>query len=65
VPRLRIGIGAPPPRWDPADYVLGRFDADELQEIQTAEQEAADAVEDWIFEGMTRVMERYNRKADA
>jgi peptidyl-tRNA hydrolase, PTH1 family len=63
VPRLRIGIGAPPPRWDPADYVLGKFDDKELEEMKVARQEAADAVEDWIFEGMTRVMERYNRRA--
>jgi PTH1 family peptidyl-tRNA hydrolase len=65
VPRLRIGIGAPPGGWDPADYVLSHFSDGELEEIRTAEQEAADAVEDWVFDGLTSVMERYNRKKDA
>ncbi len=65
VPRLRLGIGQPPASWDPADFVLSRFSNEELEEIRTAQQEAADAVEDWIFDGLESVMERYNRKKDA
>lgn len=65
VPRLRLGIGQPPAGWDPADFVLSRFSNEELEEIKTAQQEAADAVEDWIFDGLESVMERYNRKKGA
>jgi PTH1 family peptidyl-tRNA hydrolase len=65
VPRLRLGIGQPRRGWDPADFVLSRFSSEELEEIRTAQQEAADAVEDWIFDGLESVMERYNRKKGA
>ncbi len=63
VPRLRIGIGQAPPGWDAADYVLSRFGPDEQEEIGVSIRDAADAVEEWLFDGLTRVMERYNRKS--
>ena len=62
--RLRLGIGAAPGRMDWADYVLSRFRPDEEEEIAVAVELAADAAEDWIFRGMTYVMERYNRRAE-
>ena len=64
VPRLRIGVGVPPPGFDASDYVLNRFRADELEEIGVAIRIAADAVEDWIFGDIKRVMEKYNRKME-
>lgn len=61
VPRLRIGIGAPPDaRMDSVDYVLGRFRPEELDVIRGAVQRAADAVEDWVFHDIRTVMDRYN-----
>ena len=60
IPRLRIGIGAPPAGRDAADFVLGRFAKHELPEIDVAVGLAADAVEIWIREGIAVAMNRYN-----
>jgi PTH1 family peptidyl-tRNA hydrolase len=60
VPRLRIGIGAPPERQDPADYVLGRFTSVERTEMEPAIAEAADAAEVWAREGIAVCMNRFN-----
>ena len=65
VPRLRIGIGSPAPAMDPRDFVLGRFRAEEMDEIERAVRSAAQAVEDWVFHGTTYVMDRYNRSPDS
>jgi len=61
VPRLRIGIGPKPEMIDGADYVLGKFSPQEVEIVQPAIELAAQAVEDWVFRGMTFVMEKYNR----
>lgn len=60
IPRLRIGVGSPPPRRDYAGFVLGRFRKDELPEIDLAVGLAADAVETWAREGIAVAMNRYN-----
>lgn len=59
-PRLRIGIGAPPPGWDAADYVLARFLPEEVPEIEVAVQRAADGVADWVCQGIDYCMNQYN-----
>ncbi|MEA3528771.1 aminoacyl-tRNA hydrolase [Nocardia beijingensis] len=43
--RTRIGIGRPPGRQDPADYVLKPFSAPERKEVPVIVEQAADAVE--------------------
>ncbi|WKG08696.1 aminoacyl-tRNA hydrolase [Nocardia sp. PE-7] len=43
--RTRIGIGRPPGRQDPADYVLKPFAAPERKEVPVIVEQAADAVE--------------------
>ena len=43
--RVRIGIGRPPGRKDPATYVLENFSAAERQEVGTIYEQAADATE--------------------
>ncbi|TLG12139.1 aminoacyl-tRNA hydrolase [Nocardia cyriacigeorgica] len=43
--RTRIGIGRPPGRQDPADYVLKPFSAAERKEVPVLVEQAADAVE--------------------
>jgi PTH1 family peptidyl-tRNA hydrolase len=47
--RLRIGVGRPPGRMDPADFVLQRFSSDEESEILI--QEAADVLEAFVAGG--------------
>ena len=65
VPRLRIGIGQPPGVMEATDYVLSKFREDEREIVDVAIETAADAVEDWLFHGLTFVMERYNRKPES
>jgi peptidyl-tRNA hydrolase, PTH1 family len=59
--RVRIGIGRPPPRWDPADYVLSRFQSVEGAPMEEAVEEAADAVEAILKDGLRLAMNVYNR----
>jgi PTH1 family peptidyl-tRNA hydrolase len=60
VPRLRVGIGAPPAGRDGADFVLGKFTKAERQEMDVAVMQAADAVEAWARDGLAAAMNRYN-----
>jgi PTH1 family peptidyl-tRNA hydrolase len=59
-PRLRIGIGEPPGSWDAADFVLARFTKEQLPEIDLAVLQAADAVMDWVRQGVAYCMNHYN-----
>jgi PTH1 family peptidyl-tRNA hydrolase len=58
--RLRLGIGPVPDRWDPADFVLGRFEAAEKDTIEETIQRAADGVECWVSDGIATAMNQYN-----
>jgi len=58
--RLRIGIGAPPEKWDPAEYVLSRFAKNEVDEMKIAVAKAADACVVWANEGVNVSANRYN-----
>ncbi|HDH02622.1 MAG TPA: aminoacyl-tRNA hydrolase [Actinobacteria bacterium] len=46
--RLKMGVGRPPGRMDPAAFVLRRFSIAERAEIDLLVQDAADAAEAWI-----------------
>jgi PTH1 family peptidyl-tRNA hydrolase len=59
--RLRIGIGRPPGRMDPADYVLRNFDADELPGIEAVRDAACRAAECWLTEGVDNAMNSFNK----
>ncbi len=63
VPRLRIGIGAPPGRMAWKDFVLTKFRPDEREQIDIAVQDAADAAETWLFQDIEQVMNETNRPA--
>ncbi|MDO5701100.1 MAG: aminoacyl-tRNA hydrolase [Bowdeniella nasicola] len=56
--RLRIGIGRPPGRQDPADYVLRDFPGAERSEWAVTIQESADALEDVAREGFAAAQMR-------
>jgi PTH1 family peptidyl-tRNA hydrolase len=66
-PRLRIGIGRPlsrgQPSWDPAvvsDHVLSGPPPTERVKLEEAADEAADAIELAIADGVEAAMARYN-----
>ncbi|MEJ2149657.1 MAG: aminoacyl-tRNA hydrolase [Chloroflexota bacterium] len=59
-PRLRIGIGKPPGKMDPARYVLKDFDKDQRPIIEQVCDQAARAVETWIEYGIESAMTEYN-----
>ena len=62
-PRIRVGMGAPPPGWDLANYVLGHFQTQEDRKVAfDAYQAAAQAAECWLKAGIDRAMNQYNRK---
>ena len=50
--RVRIGIGRPPGRKDPADFVLENFSAAERKELSAICEQAADATELLIETGL-------------
>lgn len=50
--RVRFGIGRPPGRMDPADFVLRDFSAAERKELPVDLEHAADAVELLVQEGL-------------
>jgi PTH1 family peptidyl-tRNA hydrolase len=61
-PRLRIGIGPVPDRWNPADFVLGKFGAADREIIDVEIARAADAVRMWATEGVMAAMNKFNGK---
>ncbi|WP_116449771.1 aminoacyl-tRNA hydrolase [Blastococcus litoris] len=50
--RVRVGIGRPPGRQDPADFVLKDFSAVERKELDLLLVEAADALEALLVKGL-------------
>lgn len=58
--RVRVGIGRPPGRQDPADYVLRPFASSERPEVPLLVDRAADAVESLIFQGLERTQNAFN-----
>jgi len=59
-PRLRVGIGRPPGRMDPAAFVLRDFDAAELAELPGLLDRAVKAIESFVSEGIASAMNRHN-----
>jgi PTH1 family peptidyl-tRNA hydrolase len=58
--RIRVGIGRPPGRQDPADFVLKPWSSVERKELPLLVVEAADAVELLLHEGLERAQNRYH-----
>ena len=58
--RVRFGIGRPPGRMDPADYVLRDFSAAERKDLDFHLDRAADAVEALVRDGLESAQNRYN-----
>jgi len=60
IPRLRLGIGRPPGRMDPAAYVLQDFSKAEMKEMPSILDRAADAVLAFTKDGLDVAMNRFN-----
>ena len=58
--RVRFGIGRPPGRQDPADYVLREFTPAERKELPYLVDRAADAVEALLADGLEATQNAYN-----
>ena len=58
--RLRIGIGRPPGRMDPRDYVLHNFDPPEVEFLPAVLQHAVDAIISFIQDGIEKAMNDFN-----
>ena len=58
--RVRFGIGRPPGRQDPADYVLSDFSAAERKELDFLVDRAADVVEAVVLEGVEWAQNKYH-----
>lgn len=62
-PRIRVGVGAPPPKWDLADWVLSRVPGSpDAAKIEKTLELAADAALCFLSDGIDTAMNRYNRK---
>lgn len=59
-PRLRIGIGRPPGRMDPAAYVLQDFKREEMKVLSEIIDHAADAALEFVINGLDKAMNKYN-----
>ncbi len=64
--RLKIGIGRPAPGTDSADYVLELFTKDDAAVIETSIEQAVQALECALVEGMDAAMNRFHiRESEA
>ena len=59
-PRLRLGIGRPPGRMDPADFLLQDFSDDEEELLGILLRRAAEAVFVYIEHGVDIAMTQFN-----
>jgi len=60
--RVRVGIGRPPGRMDPADYVLHRFSATERSEVPLLISDAADALERLVADGLVVAQQEWHSR---
>ncbi|HZP54577.1 aminoacyl-tRNA hydrolase [Actinocrinis sp.] len=61
--RVRFGIGRPPGRQDPADFVLKPFSSVENKELPFHVDRAADAVEALVTESLEAAQNRYHAES--
>jgi PTH1 family peptidyl-tRNA hydrolase len=58
--RVRVGVGRPPGRQDPADFVLSNYSSAERKVLPFQVDRAADAVESLIEHGLAETQQRFN-----
>jgi PTH1 family peptidyl-tRNA hydrolase len=60
---VRIGVGKPVSKERGADHVLSRLPKRQRDLFDVAVQEAADAVESIVLDGVAKAMNTYNTRA--
>lgn len=60
--RVRLGVGRPPGRQDPADYVLSDFPARDRQEVELLVGDGEDAVVELAQLGLTATQQRFHSR---
>jgi PTH1 family peptidyl-tRNA hydrolase len=58
--RLRIGVGARPPEWDLADWVLSRFAPSEISYLEKRMEALDNCLQTWIDQGISAAASLYN-----
>ncbi len=58
--RVRVGVGRPPGRQDPADFLLSDFSAREREDLGAEVARAGDAVESLVTLGLERTQSAFN-----
>ena len=58
--RVRIGVGRPPGRQDPADFLLSNFPASARTDVAIEVDRAADAIEHLVQHGLERTQSAFN-----
>ena len=58
--RVRIGVGRPPGRQDPADFLLSDFPASAREDVAEEINRAADAVESLVAVGLDKTQNAFN-----
>ena len=61
-PRIKVGVGAKPPRMDLADYVLGHFSKAERAQMEDGYDRATEAVRLILAGEIDAAMNQYNKK---
>ena len=61
-PRLRYGVGNQFPRGMQVEYVLGKWNADELPLVKVKNEIAVQVIESFVTAGLERTMNDYNKK---
>ena len=63
--RLRLGIGRPPGRMDPAAYVLQDFSRDDVKILSDVLDRAADAALEFVINGLDKAMNKFNGSVES
>lgn len=59
-PRMRLGVGRPPGKMDPANFILQNFSRDEIKSISEILDAGTDAVLEFVKNGLNASMNKFN-----
>ncbi len=62
-PRLRLGVGRPPGKMEPAAYVLQDFQKEELPLVEEIIERSVSAIETYLIDGIDIAMTRFNNSS--